>query len=87
MNKKDKRNKGREEARLLGKNSIDIEEAIEPTMYWDDWADYRDGFRNGKDRTHLYKGVPMCYDKEKINKINNKIKNQIRIRKLKKRLK
>jgi hypothetical protein len=79
VSKKDRRSRGRKEGRLLGKNSGDIEEEIEPTFYWDEWV-ARDGFRNGNDRTHLYKGVPLCFDKEKIEKINNKIKKELIIK-------
>lgn len=84
VSNKDRRNSGRKEGRLLGKNSIDIEECIEPTIFWEEW-NVRDGFRNGRDKTHFYKGVPMCYDKEEIEKINKKIKKQLII-KNKKRL-
>jgi hypothetical protein len=84
VSKKDKRNSGRVEGRLLGKNSIKIEEGIESTIFWDDWVDYRDGFRFNKDRKHLFKCVPFVLDKDKIKKINKKLKKQIKIRKAKK---
>jgi hypothetical protein len=83
VSKKDRRNSGRAEGRLLGKNSIELEDGIEPTIYWDEWVS-KDGFRNGNDRTHLYKCFPQCTDKEKIKKINKKIRKQIIIKKAKK---
>jgi hypothetical protein len=84
MNKKVRRNSGRKEGRLLGKNSIDIEEGIEPTIYWDDWKDHRDGLRFNSDRKHLFKRGNKFIDEEKIKKINKKIKKQIKIRRAKK---
>lgn len=87
VSKKDRRNSGRREGRLLGKNSINIEEGIEPTIYWDDWKDHRDGLRFNKDKKHLFKCVPTLLSKEKVEKINQKLKKQIRIKKIKRKKK
>ncbi|MFA6073922.1 MAG: hypothetical protein WC758_07445 [Candidatus Woesearchaeota archaeon] len=84
VSKKDRRNSGRVEGRLLGKNSIELEDEIEPTIYWDEWEYCNDGLRFNKDRKHLFKCVPTLLSKEKVEKINKKIKKQIRIRKAKK---
>jgi hypothetical protein len=81
--KKDKRNSGRKEGRLLGKNSIDIEEGLEPVIYWDEWSFHKDGLRFNKDRTHLFKGKPTNLTKEQVMKINKKLKKKIKITKLK----
>jgi hypothetical protein len=74
-----KREKGREEARLLGKNSLELEDEIEPTIYWEEW-NAKDGFRNIRDRTHLYKdrgSKEIIRLDDKIIKNNNKIKRLI----------
>lgn len=47
MNAKTRRHSGRVTPRLnkgMKKEAL-IEEGIEPQVYWDDWKDYRDGFR------------------------------------------
>jgi hypothetical protein len=37
-----------------------IDEALEPQMFWDDWQDYRDGFRG-------------CADRKMISSLGNKL--------------
>jgi hypothetical protein len=51
--KKLRRHSGRVTARLVLKDKKDIiiNECLEPQIYWDDWNDYRDGFRYSKDNT------------------------------------
>ena len=53
MNRKTKRNTGRITPRIKGKKSEIIENCLDPQPHWSDWDDWRDGFRDGKDRTLL----------------------------------
>ena len=46
--KKDRRGSGRSEARITIPARLALEEFIEPVVFWDDWTDYRDGFRPGR---------------------------------------
>ncbi len=50
MNRKVRRHSGRKQANLVGRMSLDWirEQCLEDNGYWDDWLDYRDGFRNRK---------------------------------------
>lgn len=54
FNKKARRHSGRITPRCYGlRKEILIEEGIEPLPIWDDWKDYRDGFRGCDDRKSL----------------------------------
>lgn len=48
--KKDRRHDGRKEAPLVKHGGMKFKEAhaeaIDPVEYWDDWTDWRDGFRD-----------------------------------------
>ena len=48
MNKKDRKNSGRKENKIYHPETFPHEKT-----YWDDWIDYRDGFRNPKDNTKI----------------------------------
>jgi len=79
--KKDRRNSGREYPRITApmmKYSEIIEQGLEPKEYWNDWMDYRDGFR---DLTHYGCCGDSCEVREEKNK---NIKKQIEIRKARK---
>jgi hypothetical protein len=55
-----------------------IENGIEPQETWNDWKDYRDGFRDqGKDKQLIYKNPKT----EETIKNNKKIKKLIKRRK------
>ena len=55
LNQKLRRHSGRVTPRLVKGMTIRIliEEGLEPQVYWDDWKDYRDGFRGSNDRKML----------------------------------
>jgi hypothetical protein len=99
INAKDKRHSGRITPRLPKhpgmKYSEIISEGLEPQVFWDDWQDWRDGWRRGNyfDRTktkinqHHCRNVNCEFCNEaSINsiKINEKIKKQTDIRKARK---
>ncbi len=53
LTKKLRRHSGRIFPRCSIRNELLNEEGLEPQPYWDNWRDYRDGFRGNKDRTML----------------------------------
>lgn len=79
--KKDRRNSGRRFYKIVKptmKYSEIIEHALEPSAYWDDWTDYRDGWR---DLTHM----GSCGNKCDVCKAKEeRIKKKLAIRKAKK---
>ena len=65
-----------------------IENALEPNIYYDDWENYRDSFRDNRDNTHLYKKRGRFWrDEEEIKELNKKLKKQREIRKAMKKSK
>jgi len=83
MNKKDKRHSGRKTV-FIQDDNYPFQET-----FWDDWIDYRDGFRGNKDRT-LIRAKGPGYGKRTINnqelkRNNNKLKKHYKIRKIKKK--
>ena len=56
-NRKTRRHSGRKYPMIFGPQRILDEEGIFVDYFWDDWGDYRDGFR---DRTRLF-GYPCCF--------------------------
>jgi hypothetical protein len=84
MSRKDRKHSGRITAYNFRQRTNNIEDMVEPVIYYDDWDNYRDGFRFNKDRKHLFKkGNHFCLSEEQVEKINKKIKKQIIIRKIK----
>lgn len=75
MNKKDRRHSGRITPRLAGKPTMKYseikEEALEPQPFYDDWSNYRDGFRDWD-----------LIKRKKRDKIKKKRKKRNRRRKL-----
>lgn len=61
-----------------------IENAEEPGEEYDDWDNYRDGFRYDSDKTHIRNERMNFADKDKIRKQNNKLVRKFLIRKAKK---
>ncbi len=87
LSRKDKKHSGRYTPRVEGKGKISemVSNAEEPKEEYDDWVEYRDGYRGDLDRTKLMKGKGSFWqDKEEIKKRNKKIKKQLVIRKAKK---
>lgn len=93
-NRKTRRHSGRKSPDVLAptiKWKELTELAIEPQEYWDDWIDYRDGFRDHT-RFRREKGNVFCSCGPFNNQIcercyeslNNKLKKQLLIRKAKK---
>ena len=67
-----------------GKYSEEIAAANEPQVYWDDWIEWRDGFRFDPDPTHIRcvrNGYNQNNFSEEIVEANKKLKRQIAIRK------
>ena len=74
--KKDRRHDGRVTPKIIYpgmKWSEIIENAIEPEIFWDDWIEYRDGFRDN-----------FWFTDEDKKQEKEKIKKQIKIRKARK---
>jgi hypothetical protein len=82
MSKKDRRNSGRIYPRVTKGVPVKklIEEGLEPQCYWDDWKDYRDGFRNNKDRSHIYP-VTVSWARFDVKKNNDKLRRLLARRK------
>jgi len=60
LNAKTRRHSGRVYPSCFGaRKEILIEEGLEPQDYWDDWKDYRDGFRGCDDRK-MIRSEHMC---------------------------
>jgi len=85
--KKDRKAKGRVEARIVNpkmKWSEVKELGIESVKFWDDWVERRDGFRWNTNPDQLFhEWIAHGVRKDKIYEQNNKLKKQIRIRKAK----
>ena len=59
-----------------------IDEDLFIDQFWDDWNDYRDGFRNGcRDKSKIRKKCTMFLDEDERIKNNRKLKKKLRIRK------
>ena len=88
-NKHDRRHSGRvaPHSTLKRKKKKIIDECLEPQEYWDDWVDYRDGFRGYND--HTKKRNQHCWlDKFfNISRWNKKIKKLLKRRKQMKKCK
>lgn len=53
LNEKLRRHSGRVTPRFKVRKELLIEQGLEPLPLWDDWVDYRDGFRGCNDRKML----------------------------------
>jgi len=84
-NKKLRRHSGRVTLRFEGRKELLIEECIEPQTYWDDWRDYRDGFRSCDDRKMLRNKHMRWSSHLKISQWNNKLRILINRRKQRKK--
>ncbi len=83
-NKKVRRHSGRYTPFIPEKEKFSemIANAEEPTEEYDDWMEYRDGFRGDLDRTRLRnKTGSLWQDEEEVKKINKKIMKQLVIKK------
>jgi len=77
-----RRHSGRRRGRIIesiGKENI-IEQCLEPQEYWDDWKDYRDGFRGCKDRKLLRSKFMSFANNFDVERWNKKLKNLIQVR-------
>ncbi len=88
VTKKDRRHDGWVSPRLVkgAKVKDAIDNALEPQDYWDDWEDYRDGFRHNKDRKLLrsrFAGFAKYVDVERWNKKLKRLIFRRKMRKLK----
>ncbi|MFA5174513.1 MAG: hypothetical protein WC438_05010 [Candidatus Pacearchaeota archaeon] len=87
MNSKTRRHDGRVDAKIFldDKKQNIINNCLEFNEYWDDWQDYRDGFRLNKDRKMLRSKFISFAKYLNIDRWNKKIKKLINRRKCKKR--
>ena len=82
MKTKDRRNSGRVTTVIYKPNEFPYE-----MTYWNDWQDYRDGFRNALDKSlfvNKYFQHAFLFEggKEELIKRNNKLKKLLKRRKL-----
>lgn len=83
VTKKDRRHSGRKVIVIPHPEKYPYE-----NTYWDDWSDYRDGFRGSRDKTLIRKRGPgygryKKFDPE-VARINEKLKRYAQIRKARK---
>ena len=89
VSNKERKRTGRTQARLVKpakmKYKEAVQEAIEPTKFWDDWKDKkRDGFRNQLPKDQLYHHRLGCLkDQEEVKEHNKRIFKQLIRRKAK----
>jgi len=74
--KKDRKNSGR----IIAKIYDPVETPYE-WVYWDDWNDYRDGFRNPDDKSQLRSLHSWWSERLEIKKYNAKLKKLLARRK------
>jgi len=68
---------------LLAKKQFIIDNCLEPRPFYDDWTEYRDGFRGYDDRTRI-RPENMCHAEFfKVAKYNKKLKKMEARRRLK----
>jgi hypothetical protein len=78
LSRKDRRNSGRVYPKIWGPQKILDEDGVPVDWYWDDWVDYRDGFR---DRIYAF-GYTFKECKQFDKEMKKKIKEKYEIRKL-----
>ena len=87
LNAKARRHSGRVTPRFFGmRKEILIEAGIEPAVCWDDWSDYRDGFRGCNDRKLIrneYMSGARYFDVQRWNKKLNSLVLRRKVRQLK----
>lgn len=82
---KDRRHSGRVTPRCFGiKNELLVKEGIEPQVYWDDWNDYRDGFRGCNDKKMIRNEHARFAGYLNVKKWNKKLRLLLLRRKAKK---
>lgn len=86
MNRKKRRHSGRVAPlpTVKAKKEVLINECLEPQEFYDDWEDYRDGFRGDNDKTKLQSENAYFAENFEVKRWNKKIKRQIKIRKARK---
>ena len=80
INKKTRRHSGRitPNINFLGMTKKEIiENCLEPQEYWNDWKDYRDGFRMNKDRKLLRNNFMNFASSLEVSRWNSKLKKLI----------
>jgi hypothetical protein len=84
-NKKKRRHDGRVFPYVFYPQKLLDEEEIPINNYYDPWTEYKDGFRETKDRTKLRKSKGSYFrDPEDIKKWNKKIMKEIIIKNMRK---
>jgi hypothetical protein len=73
---KTRRHSGRVTPRILvgmRKEEI-IDECLEPQEFWDDWQDYRDGFRGSNDKKSMRSPFMISAKSLQVKRWNKKLK-------------
>ncbi len=74
ITKKLRRHSGRITPNFKGKKEILIEQGLEPQPYWNDWRDYRDGFRGCNDRKMIRNEYMFAARSYEVKRWNKKLK-------------
>ena len=85
VTRKTRRHDGRVFPGFKGRKEELFEQGLDPEVYWDDWEDYRDGFRNPKDRKKIRKIYGSFAKYFDIRRWNKKLKLLILRRKAKRK--
>lgn len=85
LNAKMRRHSGRVFPSCYGaRKEILIEEGIEPQAHWDDWKDFRDGFRGCDDRKMIRNRYMFGASYFNVKRWNDKLQRLLSRRKAKK---
>ena len=87
VTRKDRRQNGRVTPiiKLNIKREELVEQGLEPEEYWDDWEDYRVGFRINRDKSQLRSRFINFAKNLEVERYNKKIRKMSKRRLLKKR--
>lgn len=80
-----RRHSGRVTPRIIfgGSSKAEIiENCLEPKEYWDDWQDYRDGFRGYNDKKMIRSPFMRFAKGFNVKRWNKKLKNLVLRRKM-----
>ena len=82
VSSKDRKHSGRITSELTIPKKIALEENLEVNnIYYDEWNNYRDGFRRPIDNTKIRSENIFNAERLEIKKYNNKIKKKLKLEK------
>jgi len=86
ISSKTRKHSGRITSRIIleTKKKDIVEQCLEPQVYWNEWQDYRDGFRGNNDRKQVRSRFMTFAENFSVNRWNNKLKRLIARRKSRK---